>query len=180
MSADLQYLFEDLKYGTVSAHFERRTELPPDVLISNVTVVPFIGDQVVIIRLVDGHYEVPGGTREPSEAYLATARRELIEETGARLLNYTPFGAWHCTSSAAKPYRPHLPHPEFYRVAGYSEVELVGQPTNPPDGEQVVAVEVLTVEAAAAAFVASGRPDLADLVRLAAQLRQEAQQRTQP
>ncbi|MEO8393595.1 MAG: NUDIX domain-containing protein [Chloroflexota bacterium] len=173
MNADLQALFEDIHWGPVSAHFERRTELPPDALISNVTVVPFMGDRVVIIRLADGRYEVPGGTREPDEAYVDTARRELIEEAGARLLNYTPFGAWRCTSSAEKPYRPHLPHPHFYRVAGYGEVELVSQPTNPPDGEQVVAVEVLTVTEAAAVFVASGRPDLADLVRLAAQLRGE-------
>ena len=118
MNANFQHLFEDIHWGAVSAHFERRSETPPDALISNVTVVPFIGDRVVIIRLADGSYEVPGGTREPGEAYLETARRELIEEAGARLLDYVPFGAWRCTSSAEKPYRPHLPHPEFYRVAG--------------------------------------------------------------
>jgi 8-oxo-dGTP pyrophosphatase MutT (NUDIX family) len=173
MSADMLYLFEDIHWGTISAQFERRSELPPDALISNVTVVPFIADRVVIIRLADGRYEVPGGTREPDEAYFDTARRELIEEAGARLLNYTPFGAWRCTSSAAKPYRPHLPHPQFYRVAGFGEVELVSQPTNPPDGEQVAAVEVVSVDAAADAFITSGRPDLADLYRLAAQLRGE-------
>jgi len=172
---DLRYLFEDVKYGTVSARFERRSEPPPDVLISNVNVVPFIGDRAVIIRLADGQYEVPGGTREPDEAYLDTARRELVEEAGARLLNYTLFGAWRCHSTSEKPYRPHLPHPEFYRVAGYGDVELVSQPTNPADGEQVAAVEVLNITEAAEAFIASERPDLADLYRLAAQIREEAQ-----
>jgi len=173
MSADLRYLFEDIHWGTVSTHFERRADLPSDAMISNVTVVPFIGDWVVIIRLSDGRYEVPGGTREPGESFLDTARRELIEEAGARLLNYQPFGAWRCHSSNDRPYRPHLPHPDFYRVVGYGDVELVSQPTNPTDGEQVAAVEVVTIEAAADAFIEWGRPDLADLYRLAAQLRGE-------
>lgn len=173
MSDDLQYLFEDTRWGAVSAQFERRADAPPDALISNVTVVPFAGDLVVIIRLVDGSYEVPGGTREAGETILDTARRELIEEAGARLIDYLPFGAWHCYSSSEKPYKSHLPHPEFYRLVGYGTVELTGQPTNPADGEQVAGVEVLTVAAAAERFVASGRPDLADLYRLAARVRGE-------
>ena len=68
------------------------------------------------------------------------ARRELLEEAGAQLLTFELFGAWHCRSSAPAPYRPHLPHPESYRVVGYGEVALVGAPTNPPDGEQVIEV----------------------------------------
>lgn len=173
MSDDLGYLFEDTRWGTVSARFERRADAPPEALISNVTVVPFIGDQVVIIRLTDGSCEVPGGTREADESIIDTARRELIEEAGARLLNYVPFGAWRCHSSNDKPYKPHLPHPDFYRIAGYGAVELAADPTNPADGEQVASVEVLSVDAAAAVFAAFGRPDLADLYRLAARVRKE-------
>ncbi len=171
MNDDLCYLFEDFHYGTVSARFARLDVPPSDALISNVNVVPFVGEQVVIIRLKDGSYEVPGGTREPGEAYLETARRELIEEAGARLISYVPFGAWKCHSTSVRPYRPHLPHPDFYRLAGYGEVELIAPPTNPADGEQVAAVQVLTVDEAAAQFTASERPDLADLYRLAARLR---------
>lgn len=173
MSSDLQYLFEDIRWGTVSARFERRIDVPPESLISNVTVVPFVGDEVVVIRLTDGSCEVPGGTREAGEAIFDTAQRELLEEAGARLIDYVPFGAWHCYSSREKPYKPHLPHPEFYRIAGYGEVELIAEPTNPADGEQVAAVDVVTVEAAAAQFAASGRPDLADLYQLAARVRKD-------
>jgi 8-oxo-dGTP pyrophosphatase MutT (NUDIX family) len=173
MNDDLQYLFEDIQWGTISARFERCTMPPPDALISNVSVVPFVGTQVVIIRLEDGRYELPGGTREMGETIFDTARRELVEEAGAKLLDYALFGAWRCFSASEKPYRPHLPHPEFYRIAGYGEVELVGQPTNPADGEQVAAVEVVTLEAAVAKFTASGRPDLADLYRLAASARKD-------
>lgn len=175
MPYDLQYLFEDIQWGTVSARFEQLDVPPDDALISNVSVVPFIGDRVVLIRLENGSCEVPGGTREAGETCWQTAQRELVEEAGARLLDYTPFGAWRCHSSSPQPYKPHLPHPDFYRLAGYGVVELVSQPTNPPDGEKVGAVEVMTVEAAAALFRASGRPDLADLYLLAAYVR-EAQQ----
>jgi 8-oxo-dGTP pyrophosphatase MutT (NUDIX family) len=159
--AGLGYLFEDTRWGTVSANFQLAIPKPDQV--SNVNIVPFIDEQVIIVRLEDGSYEVPGGTREAGETYLDAVRRELLEEAGARLIDYVPFGAWRCYSSNEKPYKPHLPHPEFYRLVGYGEVELIARPTNPADGEQVAAVEVVTVEAAAAKFSASGRPDLADL-----------------
>lgn len=175
MPYNLQYLFEDIHWGTVSARFERLTTPPEDALISNVSVVPFVGDHVVIIKLDDGSCEVPGGTREAGETWWQTAQRELIEEAGAHLINYTPFGAWRCHSSSPKPYKPHLPHPDFYRLAGYGAVELISLPANPLDGETVVAVEVLSVEAAAAQFRASGRPDLADLYHLAAHIRESRQ-----
>lgn len=165
----LRYLFEDAQWHTVSAKFERSDQLPPDALISNINIVPYVAaDQWVVIRLTDGMVEVPGGTREPDEAWQDTIRRELAEEAGARLLSFRPFGAWWCRSAAEQPYRPHLPHPEFYRLVGVGQVEIVGQPTNPDDGEQVAAVEILTLEEARAAFVGSGRPDLADLYTLAA------------
>lgn len=39
-------------------------------------------------------WEVPGGTREPGEAILETARRELFEETGAKDYTLHPVGAY--------------------------------------------------------------------------------------
>lgn len=169
--AGLGYRFEDTRWGTVSAKFQLAIPEPDQV--SNVNVVPFIDNWVLIVRLEDDSYEVPGGTREANEGWLDTARRELLEEVGAHLRTFTPFGAWRCYSSTEKPYKPHLPHPEFYRVVAYGDVELIAQPTSPPDGEQIAAVELVPVEAAAAKFAASGRPDLADLYRLAARIRQE-------
>jgi 8-oxo-dGTP diphosphatase len=152
------------------AQFENLDMLPPH-LISNVNVVPYVGDQWLVIRLENGNWEIPGGTLEPDESYLDAARRELLEEAGARLLTFQIFGAWKCISEAPKPYRPHLPHPEFYRLVGYGEVELVGLPLNPSDAEQVASVELVTLDEAARRYRSVGRDDLAELYLLAAAMR---------
>ncbi len=173
MAADFPNLFAetDLTIPNMRADFQRITTPPPSHLIANVNIVPFVGSQCLVIVLQGEHIDIPGGTLEPGESYLQTAQRELVEEAGANLLNCTLFGAWHCQSANPKPYRPHLPHPAFYRLTGYGDVEQVGLPTNPPGGEQVIRVDLLNLDQAAYAFRAQGRPDLAELYQLAALIR---------
>jgi 8-oxo-dGTP diphosphatase len=151
----------------VEAVFALRDTLPPPALISNVNVVPFVGDRAVVLRLPDGRPELPGGTREPDEGYLETLRRDLREEAGARLRTFTVLGAWRCQSTATTPYRSHLPHPLFYRIVGYGDVALVEQPTNPTGGEFIAEVAVVSIEEAAAVFGQWQRPEIAALYRLA-------------
>jgi 8-oxo-dGTP diphosphatase len=160
-------------WGPIRAAFELLDEPPPEHLISNVNLVPYIGDRWLIIRSEKG-WGITGGTLEPGEHYLDAIKRELLEEAGADLLNFTFFGAWHCYSLAPRPYRPHLPHPEFYRVVGYGEVAIVGSPQNPQDGEQII--EVSTFPIGEACRLLNGREDdgtaLGDIYRLAAFLRE--------
>ena len=145
--------------------------MPPLDLISNVNLVPFKGDRWLILRLQTGEWEVPGGTLEPGESYSDAISRELIEEAGARLITFEPLGTWHCFSTAPKPYRPHLPHPEFYRLVGYGAVEIISGPENPEGGEQVANVEFVPIEEAVRRFHTINRFELAELYQLAAKVR---------
>ena len=163
-----------VRYGPVTAIFIPGDALPPQHLIGNVNIVPFVGDQAVVLRVAGGRPEIPGGTLEPGEGFMAALRRELREEAGANLRSWTFFGAYHCHSAAPEPYRPHLPHPDFSRVVGYGEIELVTNPTTPPGGEKIVEVSVLPVHEVIQVFRQWQRPDVAALFRLAAELRHVA------
>ena len=63
-------------------------------------------------------------------------------------------------------YRPHLPHPRTYWGYAVTEAEVIGPPTNPPDGEHVVEV-LMFPPARAADYIADHDPLQADFVRLA-------------
>lgn len=142
-----------------------------EALISNISIIPMVGDQYVVIKLANGKWELAGGTLEPGEQHMIALEREVKEELGAELKSFTVFGCFKCHSSASEPYRAHIPHPDFVRLVGYGEVEIVGEPLNPPDGETVIAVEVVDIAEAVRRFEEIGRYDIAELYQLAHNLR---------
>lgn len=161
-------LFALNRWGNVTfTGFHLLAEWPPLDLIQSVNVVPFVGDRCVAIFLWNGHAMLPGGTRELGETLEETARRELIEETGASFKTCFPFAYWESFSADPKPWRPFLAHPHFIRAVAWADVELDGLPTNPPDGEQIATVELLTRTEAEARFLRDDRPELAAIYALA-------------
>jgi 8-oxo-dGTP diphosphatase len=115
--------------------------------------------------MVIGRFQ--GGTVEPKEFYLDTIKRELIEETGGRLIEFTPFGYWNCFSSQAAPYRPHISHPNYIRLIGYGEIEIFDIPTI-GDGQELISnVKIIPIKSAISRFIKNNKPEIADLYRLA-------------
>ncbi len=156
-------------WGPIRAEFETHGE-PPAELIGNVNMAPYVEDGNWLIIRHDGGWCMTGGTLEPGESYLEAIERELAEEAGARLGSFEVLGAWHCYAHTDKPYKPHLPWPEFYRLVGYGPVEIIGDPGNPEDGEQVSEVACLPLEEACVRLSTKpdDGPELAELYRLAA------------
>ncbi|MDR6715581.1 NUDIX domain-containing protein [Paenibacillus sp. 2003] len=168
-------LSTSIHWGIIEAEF-RLNDIVDEKLVSNISIIPFVGDQCVVFQLDNGDWELPGGTLEAGEPYMDGLKRELMEELGAEMRSYQIFGQFHCTSSVLEPYRPHIPHPHFVRIIGYGDVELVADPLNPEDGEQVVAVEVVEIDEAIRRFRAQNRYDIAEMYQLAHMLREEAKQ----
>jgi 8-oxo-dGTP pyrophosphatase MutT (NUDIX family) len=139
--------------------------------VSNISIIPTVGDKYVVMKIDNGKWELIGGTLEPNEHHMEALEREVKEELGAELVDYTLFGCFKCHSSASEPYRPHIPHPHFVRLVGYGEVKIVGKPLNPPDGEQVIAVEAVDIDEAVKLFEEIGRSDIAELYMMAHQLK---------
>ena len=59
---------------------------------------------------------------EPDETWELASHREMLEETGCRLLNLNPIGMYKCTSKSSRLRRPNLPHPFHFRVVSWSDV----------------------------------------------------------
>lgn len=155
------------EWGPIRAKFIILDQPPPKDQISNINLVPKVGNQYVLLQHAGGNWGIAGGTLEPGEDYPRTLERELMEEAGAELLSFRLIGAWHCFSFAEKPYRPHLPFPEHYRLVGVGQVKIVGEPTNPIGAEQITKVACEDLNSSVGKFISSGRHDLAELYQFA-------------
>lgn len=167
--ASFPHLFNEVlwSWGPTRAKFELSSILPSSALIANVNLVPYIGDRWGVIQLEDGSWDIPGGTLEPHESVDTTIQRELLEEAGAELITFRLIGAWHCFSLSQKPFKPHLPFPEYFRVVGVGEIKISGIPTNPPGAEQVAKFELLPIKTVIDQFTCVKRNELAELYQLA-------------
>lgn len=163
----LLYAPQRWEWGGIDAQFS--TTPPPDELVTNIHVVGFVGERVLICRDARDVWFLPGGTREPGESVEECVARELAEEAGAELDGPLRLvGAHHAVSDRPEPYRPHQPHPAKVWLWCHADVVVTGAPGNPDDGEKVLEVRAAPLEEALELLRTDGDwvPDLVGLAVL--------------
>lgn len=170
-------LFTPRHWGNIDlTGFHYVPSWPPLETVQSVNVVPFVGEDCLLIVDDRGGFQLPGGTREEGETLEETGQRELLEEVGVGFDQCHPFGWLDCHSHDDRPWRPFLTHPDFTRAIAWADVTRIGPPTNPDGAEQIAEVRPLSIEDAAAALRRGGRPELADIYRLAGFVRDKMRQ----
>ena len=161
-------LFSDQYADYADARLRFTTAAVPGDLVSRLHLVAVTqAAEVIVCRSEAGWRFLPGGTREPGESLDELARRELMEEAGARLTSPPRYFAAHMADSQRPvPYRPHQPHPRAYWAYAVAQAQVISAPVNPPDGEQVIEVRTMA-PGPAADYIAEHDPMLADVLRLA-------------
>ncbi|MFE2998583.1 NUDIX domain-containing protein [Nocardia sp. NPDC059246] len=156
------------EWGGLDVQFS--TDLPPDHLVTNIHVVCFLADRIVLCRDDRNRWILPGGTREAGESIESCVIRELAEEAGAELSGpFHHFGAHYATTDRPTPYRPWQPHPHKAWLWCTADVTLTGRPTNPDDAEQILEVRAFPL-AEAIHLAATDGPHVPELLELAAEL----------
>jgi 8-oxo-dGTP diphosphatase len=168
----LLYASQRWEWGGIDATFS--THLPADELVTNIHLVGFAGDEIVVCRDSRGVWILPGGTREAGESVRDCVIRELREEAGARLAGpLTWIGAHYCVTDQPVPYRPHQPHPRKAWLWCSADVTRDSTPTCPADAEQIVEVRAVG-KAEAQRLLRTDALWLPDLIELAVQQRAAA------
>ncbi|MGW4030662.1 NUDIX domain-containing protein [Streptomyces sp. NPDC004838] len=162
------------KWRAVTSYF--KSEVPPRAHTSNVHVVPFIGDRVVLLHAKESGWGPSGGTLLEGEAIETAVTRELAEEIGGTASRCELFGQWDSETTAEVAYRPWLPHPRFAIALGWADVTITG--SSGDDGgvemESILEVSILPVRAAVARLELHGEHHLAALYRVASEVRRAA------
>ena len=84
----------------VKVGFQPLEEIPDELLRYAVVVSRHGDDWVFCKHRARSSWELPGGKREPGEAILDTAARELVEETGALRYEITPLASYSVTGGS--------------------------------------------------------------------------------
>ena len=114
-----------IKEGRTTVHIEffDVSEIPDRCLAFAVIVARHRGRWIFCRHRDRETWEIPGGTREPGEAILETARRELWEETGAKDGEIRPICVYAVCRGGEKSYGL-LSFAEIHRMAPLPGFEI--------------------------------------------------------
>lgn len=107
--------------------------LPPDELIATAFVLAFAGDRLLQAQLVQRGWDLPGGHVEAGETPEEAARREVYEETGARLGPLHLLGYQRLRLFGPRPPSHRHAYPASYQV--FYRAHIIALDTRPPDSE---------------------------------------------
>jgi 8-oxo-dGTP pyrophosphatase MutT (NUDIX family) len=105
-------------------------EIPPVEMVSSVRCVLLRpgaaggAREVMVVRDQNGAHLLPGGRREPDEALIETAQREVLEETGWTVVDMRLLGFVHYRHLTPRPDGYKYPYPDFFHVvfAGRADI----------------------------------------------------------
>jgi len=100
-------------------------QLPPVEHTTAALVFAFESDRLLMTQLKSRGWDLPGGHIEPHETPEQSARREVFEETGARLQQLHCFAHYHIHIDAPKPKDYPYPYPDSYMVFYWAHIDFL-------------------------------------------------------
>ncbi|MEM7124945.1 MAG: NUDIX domain-containing protein [Chloroflexota bacterium] len=100
-------------------------QLPPFELITSALGLVFDGDRVLLPKLIDRGWDIPGSHIEPGESPEEAFHREVFEELAAKLNQVGILGYQKFIIQAPKPEGYKYPHPVSYQAFFWATVETL-------------------------------------------------------
>ncbi len=110
--------------------------MPPLELVTTALAIIFSDDCLLMTNLRHRGWDIPGGHIEPGETPAEAVRREVYEETGAKLDLLHLLGYQRLRLLGPKPSAYNYPYPDCYQVFYWGQVESLDtfEPTTETQG----------------------------------------------
>ncbi len=99
------------------------TTMPPLELVTTALAIVFSGDHLLMTNLRHRGWDIPGGHIEPGETPEEAVRREVYEETRAKLGETNLLGYQRLRLLGPKPTAYRYPYPECYQAFYWGRIE---------------------------------------------------------
>jgi 8-oxo-dGTP diphosphatase len=100
-------------------------QLPPGSLTTSAFVLAFDRQRLLMTKIADRGWDLPGGHIEPGESPETAVRREALEETGCVLGEVRLLGYQHLSVLCAAPPNYRYPWPDSYQLFYVAQVAAV-------------------------------------------------------